>query len=78
VSKLFEDLAGNAVSPERWKWLVALCFREWAMRLWIVQEQILNTENVMLHGPRLLSRGGVAIMPTFFGLNWLPEQHVTV
>ena len=52
VSKLPEDLADDAVDKRVWEWLVAISFGWWGTRLWIVQEQLLNTENFLLHGPR--------------------------
>ncbi|KAN0113321.1 HET domain containing protein [Hyaloscypha variabilis] len=76
VSKLPNDLAGDAIGEETWQSLVALCFGEWATRLWIVQEQTLNTDNVMLHGSRLISWETVAIMPMLFYLHFIPREHV--
>jgi hypothetical protein len=76
VSRLPDDLSGGAVSERIWQWLVTLCFGEWATRLWIVQEQMLNTDNRMLHGHRLLSWDSVAVMPALFFLKILPRQHV--
>jgi hypothetical protein len=76
VSRLPNDLSGGAVSERTWQWLVALCFGEWTTRLWIVQEQVLNTDNCMLHGHRLLSWDSVTVMPTLFCLQVLPRQHV--
>jgi hypothetical protein len=76
VSRLPDDLSGGAVSERIWQWLVTLCFGEWATRLWIVQEQMLNTDNRMLHGHRLLSWGSVAVVPVLFFLKFLPRQHV--
>jgi hypothetical protein len=68
VARLPDDLSGDAVSERIWQWLVTLCFGEWATRLWIVQEQMLNTNNRMLHGHRLLSWDSVAVMPVLFYL----------
>ncbi|PMD30290.1 HET-domain-containing protein [Hyaloscypha variabilis F] len=76
VSKLPNDLAGDAISEERWQSLVDLCFGEWATRLWIVQEQTLNTDTVMLHGSRLLSWETVAIISMLFYLDFIPRKHV--
>ncbi|PMD60012.1 uncharacterized protein K444DRAFT_589727 [Hyaloscypha bicolor E] len=76
VSRLPDDLLGGAVSERIWQWLVTLCFGEWATRLWIVQEQMLNTDNRMLHGHQLLSWDSVAVMPVLFCLRLLPDQHV--
>jgi hypothetical protein len=76
VARLPDDLSGDAVSERIWQWLVTLCFGEWATRLWIVQEQMLNTDNRMLHGHRLLSWDSVAVMPVLFYLQILPTQHL--
>jgi hypothetical protein len=76
VSRLPDDLSGGAISGRTWQWLVALCLGEWATRLWIVQEQMLNTDNRMLHGHRLLSWDSVCVMPVLFFLNFLPSQYV--
>ena len=76
ISRLPNNLLGGAASERIWQWLVTLCFGEWATRLWIVQEQMLNTDNCMLHGHRLLSWDSVAVMPVLFYLEILPNQHV--
>lgn len=72
VSKLPGDLVGDAINERVWKWLVSLCFGEWALRLWIAQEQLLNADNLMLHGSQVLSWEAVVIMPTLFYLDLIP------
>jgi hypothetical protein len=77
VVKLPDDLLGDTgVSDDTWMWLVALVFGEWTTRLWMVQEQLLNLDVIILRGPRLLSWYAVAIMSTLFGLNILPNTYV--
>ncbi|KAN0112562.1 HET domain containing protein [Hyaloscypha variabilis] len=76
VSKLPDDLTVDAVNDRVWEWLVALCFGEWGTRLWIVQEQLLNTENLMLHGYRLLTWDEVVIIPVLFYVELLPIHYV--
>jgi hypothetical protein len=78
VLELPMDLAGDAVSDETWQWLVALCFGEWTTRLWMVQEQMLNAKNVILHGSRILNWEGVAIVSTLFFLDMLLDRHVSI
>jgi hypothetical protein len=58
-----------------WKWLAELAFGEWTMRLWIVQEQLLNKEIIVLRGPRLLLWDAVVAMPILFCLNILPAKY---
>ena len=56
------------------EWGVA--FGEWAERLWIVQEQMLNPHGVMLRGPRLLAWDAVVAIPLLFDIELLPQAHV--
>ncbi|KAH8752439.1 hypothetical protein F5882DRAFT_484849 [Hyaloscypha sp. PMI_1271] len=49
-------------------------YGEWSRRLWIVQEQLLNEEIVMLRGSSLLSWDAVAMIPVLFGLNLIPRK----
>jgi len=71
VQSLPDDIE-NATSEEEWGWLVELCFGDWSTRLWMLQEQFLHSENIILHGKRLLSWEAVAILPSFFLLGPLP------
>jgi hypothetical protein len=54
VLKLPDDLEGDVIDERVWEWLISLCFNEWGRRLWIVQEQLLNAENIMMRGPQIL------------------------
>jgi hypothetical protein len=59
-----------------WTWLAELALGQWTQRLWIVQEQLLNSEVVMLRGPSLLPWNAVTIIPALFYLDFLPYQHL--
>jgi heterokaryon incompatibility protein (HET) len=78
VIKLSEDLQhqGQGSLEEAWKWLVEVAFGEWTTRLWMAQEQLINTDIVMLRGPRLLSWERVAIVSSFYFLQILPREHI--
>ncbi len=52
-----------------------MAYGDWTQRLWIVQEQCLNRELVMLHGITLLSWDAVATLPFMFGLELLPRLY---
>jgi hypothetical protein len=58
-----------------WDWLVRVAYGEWAQRLWIVQEQILNPNIIALRGHRLISWEAVATTPILFGIGYLPEEY---
>jgi hypothetical protein len=72
VQQLPADL--GHISEERWQWLVSLSFGEWNTRLWMVQEQLLNAETIMLRGPRILDWCAVAAMSILFLLDILPSS----
>jgi hypothetical protein len=74
VRKLPDDLEDPDVSDNTWQWLIELVFGEWTRRLWIVQEQLLNSNIVILRGQRLLSWETVAVMPTLFYVKLLPQE----
>jgi hypothetical protein len=57
-----------------WRWLASVVCGEWAERLWMVQEQLLNSNTIMLRGNRLLPWGSVASMTILFYLNILPRS----
>jgi hypothetical protein len=59
-----------------WTWLAELVVGNWTTRLWMVQEQILNSELAMLHGTRLLSWDAVAALSAMFYLEILPRKYV--
>jgi hypothetical protein len=71
VQKLSDDIT-KSTTEEDWQWLAAICFGEWATRLWIIQEQVLGVQNVMLRGHRLVRWETVAVLPVFFALVLLP------
>ena len=59
-----------------WRWLLQVAYSQWARRLWIVQEQLLNQKLVMLHGSSLLSWDAVASIPLLFAVQLLPKQYL--
>jgi hypothetical protein len=77
VLELPEDIQDDERAERFWEWLAKLAFGEWTMRLWIVQEQLLNSEVVMLYGRQMLCWDSVAILPALFCLRILPEQYVS-
>jgi hypothetical protein len=60
---------------ERWMWICNLAYPEWATRLWIVQEQLLPGELVMLRGTSLFAFETLALLSVYFDLGILPEVH---
>src|SRR6201992_1124829 len=60
-----------------WRWLCRVAFGEWTRRLWIVQEQLLNIETVMLRGSQLLSWEIPIVMNLLFFLEFLPVDYAT-
>lgn len=75
--KRLPDGIDELANEETWHWIASLCIGEWATRLWIVQEQLLNeVEIVMLRGSRLLSWSAVTIMAALFSLGLLPKTSV--
>jgi hypothetical protein len=59
-----------------WNWIVSICSGEWATRMWIVQEQVLNpSRNIILCGPKLLDWDQVATVSFLFSLQLLPYKH---
>lgn len=77
----FQNREGRAKGVDEyvsqgWRWLLRVAYGEWTQRLWIVQEQLLNEDIVMLHGPSLLSWDAVAIMSSLFYLDLLPKTYI--
>ncbi|KAF2621167.1 HET-domain-containing protein [Macroventuria anomochaeta] len=71
---------GNAEIWERymrqgWNWLIQVAYGEWTQRLWIVQEQLLNKNVIMLRGDRLIDWNAIATLPILFGFGHLPQQY---
>jgi hypothetical protein len=73
VRNLPESLLGTT-EEKTWAWLTALAFGDFATRLWIVQEQVLNEQIVMLRGSRLLSWDAVAILGVLYYLEFIPRN----
>lgn len=73
-----ESYTENEISKryhtQGWKWLIHVAYGEWNQRLWIVQEQLLNKEIVMLRGHRLIDWNAIAVIPILFGAYHLPWQ----
>jgi Heterokaryon incompatibility protein (HET) len=61
---------------EELQWLVELGFGKWTSRMWMVQEQFLNENVLMLRGSRTLSWDTVAIISVLFFLGLLPVTPV--
>jgi len=81
VLTLPEDLQDTSSYDEEkyviwgWRWLLHVAYGEWTQRLWIVQEQCLNREVVMLHGTNLLSWDAVTTLALMFSLSLLPRSY---
>jgi hypothetical protein len=58
------------------RWLLQVAYGEWVRRLWIVQEQLLNRELVMLHGFSLFSWDVAADIPLPFAVQLLPKLYI--
>jgi hypothetical protein len=74
VLHLPEDIDERLKKTEKQglQWLVEVAFGKWTTRLWMVQEQLLNKELVMLRGRHLLPWEAVAAVPALFFLDLLP------
>lgn len=59
-----------------WRWLVGVAFHPWTQRQWIVQEQTLNKDTVVLYATYLLSWDALAAVPMMFGMELLPNCYV--
>lgn len=58
------------------EWLAEVGYGEWRQRLWMVQEQLLNKNLVLLRGTRILSWDSVAVMSFLFYLKFIPRFFV--
>lgn len=58
------------------KWLAEVGYGEWRQRLWMVQEQLLNKNLVLLRGTRILSWDSLAVMSFLFFLKFIPRSYV--
>ncbi|PMD13399.1 hypothetical protein NA56DRAFT_425026 [Hyaloscypha hepaticicola] len=59
-----------------WRWLIRVAYGEWTTRLWLVQEQLLNKEVVMLHGQSLLPWEALTSIIVLFSLELLPREYL--
>ncbi|KAF2110753.1 heterokaryon incompatibility protein-domain-containing protein [Lophiotrema nucula] len=55
LEELGIDKTEYDISTGDWNWLYGVCSGEWTQRLWMVQEQLLNGNTVMLRGRHVLS-----------------------
>jgi len=69
------EFDGEIFVAPGWRWLLQQAYGEWTQRLWLVQEQFLNKEVVMLHGLSLLSWDAVVTMALLFDLYMLPLSY---
>jgi hypothetical protein len=60
---------------DNWPWLLEVAFGEWTQRLWMVQEQLLNPNTVMLRGQRLIPWTSITAIPELSILNLLIIPH---
>jgi hypothetical protein len=76
VIELPNDLSRDVIEKRVWEWLILLCFNEWGRRLWIVQEQLLNIENLVMRGPKILPWEIVVVVPMLYYLDFIPDYYV--
>jgi hypothetical protein len=69
-----EEDVGRHVK-QSWRWLYQVANDKSMQRLWIVQEQLLNRQIMMLHGPSILFWDAVAAMNILFHLSTLPSRY---
>jgi hypothetical protein len=62
------DFEKEKYGVQDWRWLLQVAYGEWVRLLWIVQEQLLNQELVMLHGFSLLSWDVAPNIPLLFAV----------
>ncbi|KUJ15753.1 uncharacterized protein LY89DRAFT_670297 [Mollisia scopiformis] len=65
----------DAYVVQGWRRLFELAFGKWTERLWIVQEQLLNSETSMLRGPLLLPWDTIPVMAMLFFSELFPNAH---
>ncbi|KAH6258567.1 hypothetical protein HBI40_060000 [Parastagonospora nodorum] len=61
-----------------WIWLVRVAYGEWTQRLWIVQEQILNPEIIILRGHQLIEWDAIATIPILFAIGFIPRVYLRI
>jgi hypothetical protein len=66
----------ETTSRKTWTWLAEMALGQWTQRLWIVQEQLLNSEIIMLRGALLLSWEAVVVIPALFDLDFIPRDYL--
>lgn len=73
LAELGIDIDQEKASGHDWIWLYDMCFGEWTQRLWMVQEQLLNRNTIMLRGPHVLSWESVAGIVSLASTLVLPQ-----
>jgi hypothetical protein len=66
----------TGINDHEWEWLVQVAFGEWTTRLWILQEQVLNPQNIMLRGTKIIEWYRAIALAILFYLEFLPLKHV--
>jgi Heterokaryon incompatibility protein (HET) len=60
-----------------WSGLLDIALGEWTQRLWMVQENVLNTNNIMMRGQTILDWIAVAAIPVLCGCYLIPlKKHL--
>lgn len=70
------DFGKEKNGVQGWRWLLQVAYGERVRRLWIVQEQLLNQDLVMLHGFSLCPWDAVASIPLLFAVQLLPKLYI--
>jgi Heterokaryon incompatibility protein (HET) len=74
--ELKEGQAELTFESQGWKWLLEMAFGDWTQRLWMVQEQLLNPEIVMLRGTQLISWKAVVGMSVLAMVGLFNYAHI--
>ncbi|KAJ6007733.1 hypothetical protein N7540_011709 [Penicillium herquei] len=76
AGKLYDDdEISKRYAEQGWEWVLGVAYSELTQRLWIVQEQLLNEEIIMLRGPRLIDWDTILTIPILFAVGHLPQQY---
>ncbi|KAJ5721342.1 uncharacterized protein N7483_009276 [Penicillium malachiteum] len=76
AGKLYDDdELSKRYAEQGWEWIFGVAYSELTQRLWIVQEQLLNKEIIMLRGPRLIDWDTILTIPILFAVGHLPQQY---
>lgn len=70
-----ENETSRRYVEQGWEWLVHVAYGEWAQRLWMVQEQLLNREITTLRGHRLIEWDAITVIPILLATGYLPQQY---